>query len=46
MSAPMRLSSATWVKRFSNMVSRITAVPEAVVLIAMNWACISVGKAG
>jgi len=33
-------------KRFSKIVSRITADPSATQLMAMNCACMSVGKAG
>jgi hypothetical protein len=46
MSAPRRISSTACMKRFSKMVSRIIAVPSATALMAMNWACMSVGKAG
>ena len=46
MSAPMRCSSCTCIKRFSKMVSTVVETPSAMVFIAINCACISVGKAG
>ena len=46
MSAPRRCNSTACMKRFSKMVSRIIATPLATALIAMNCACMSVGKAG
>ena len=46
MFAPRRISSLTCMKRFSKMVSWITALPSATQSSAMNWACMSVGKAG
>ena len=46
MSAPMRCSSSTCMKRFSNTVSTTLDVPLAWVISAMNWACMSVGNPG
>ncbi len=46
MSAPMRTSSSTCMKRFSKMVSSTTPAPLAMVIRAMTWACMSVGKPG
>jgi len=45
-SAPRRINSTACMKRFSKMVSWITALPSATQLMAINWACMSVGKAG
>ena len=44
--APIRMSSGTCWKRFSNTVSRIVAVPSARVISAMSWAWRSVGNPG
>ena len=44
--APRRTSSLTCMKRFSKIVSVTVAVPWAMQLSAMNWACMSVGKPG
>ena len=44
--APMRRSSGTWVKRFSNRVSVTVAVPSAVARAAIIGAWRSVGKPG
>ena len=46
MSAPMRSSSCTCMKRFSKIVSLITPTPVATQFIAMNCACMSVGNPG
>ena len=46
MSAPSRCNSWACMKRFSNTVSVTTPVPLATQLSAVNWACMSVGKAG
>ena len=46
MSAPIRLSSGTCMKRFSKMVSVIIEAPSATVISAMNCACRSVAKPG
>src|SRR4030066_176794 len=46
MLAPRRRSSCTCMKRFSKMVSVTLAAPSAMVFIAMNCACMSVGNAG
>jgi hypothetical protein len=46
MSAPMRRSSGTCMKRFSKMVSTMHEVPCARHMSTMNWACMSVGKPG
>ena len=45
-SAPMRASSGTCMKRFSKMVSHSAESPFAWVSRVMNWACMSVGKSG
>jgi hypothetical protein len=46
MSAPMRWSSSTCMKRFSKTVSVTMPTPSAMLFRAQNWACMSVGKAG
>ena len=46
MRAPMRLSSGTCMKRFSKMVSVMSAAPSATHISAMYWACMSVAKPG
>ncbi len=46
MEAPRRCNCWTCRKRFSKTVSLIQLVPFARVIIARNWACRSVGKAG
>ncbi len=46
MSAPMRCSSLTCMKRFSKIVSVIRLWPSARVISAMNCACMSVAKPG
>src|SRR4026208_1186898 len=46
MRAPMRHSSAACMNRFSKIVSEILLVPSASPSIAMNCACMSVGKPG
>ncbi|MNY49937.1 hypothetical protein D3C86_1854080 [compost metagenome] len=46
MCAPMRCISCTCMKRFSKMVSITVPVPSATAFMEMNWACMSVGKAG
>jgi len=45
-SAPMRSSSFTCMKRFSKMVSVMTLCPAANAMRAMIWACMSVAKPG
>ena len=45
-SAPSRCSSCTCINRFSKMVSVTFATPSETQFIAINCACISVGKAG
>ena len=45
-SAPMRCSSCTCMKRFSKTVSVTMPTPSAMLFRAQNWACMSVGKAG
>ena len=44
--APMRCSSSTCIKRFSNTDSVIVPVPAATQLSAVNCACMSVGNPG
>ncbi len=44
--APSRTSSLTCMKRFSKIVSLITALPSAMQFTAINCACMSVGNAG
>ena len=44
--APIRASSGTCMKRFSNIVSVIIDAPSAIDISDINWACMSVGKAG
>ncbi len=46
MSAPMRSSSETCMNRFSQMVSVTTVVPGVSAIMAIHWACMSVGKPG
>ena len=46
MSAPRRCISSACMKRFSKMVSVMTAVPFATVASAMNCACMSVANPG
>ena len=46
MSAPMRPSSGTCMKRFSKIFSSMRLTPLAIVIRTMNWACMSVGKPG
>ena len=46
MSAPMRLSSATCMKRSGKIFSVMMLLPSARHSRAMNWACRSVGKPG
>ena len=46
MCAPMRCISCTCIRRFSKMVSVMVDVPSATVFMAVNCACISVGKPG
>ena len=44
--APKRFISCTCIKRFSKIVSVTLELPLAIVFNAINWACMSVGKAG
>ena len=44
--APSRPSSGTCMNRLSKTVSRMTDAPDAIVMSAMNCACMSVGKPG